>query len=95
MTKPPRQGHTSRVTGKGATTAKTAKASGFTVKFRAPSEGRLTIRWYATVGKKKPLIGLATENVGSAKATTVKVKLTAAGKRLLKRARSLKPEPIV
>lgn len=78
------------IRGKAAKIPAIHKAKGFKLKFKAPSTGRLVIDWYAKVGKKKQLIGSATTTSGSAKALTIKLKLTATGRRLLKTIRSLK-----
>jgi hypothetical protein len=70
--------------GKDATTAAIIKAGGATLTFKAPSAGTVTIKWYATVKGKKVLIGSATKTVGAGSTAKIKVKLDAAGKKLLK-----------
>jgi hypothetical protein len=72
------------VTGKNATTVAILKKGGFSFAFKAPSAGTVTIKWYAMVNGRKTLIGSVTEKVGKSGKVAVKVKLDAAGKKLLK-----------
>ena len=72
------------VTGKNATTVAILKKGGFSFGFKAPSAGTVAIKWYATVNGRKTLIGSVTEKVGKSGAVAVKVKLDAAGRKLLK-----------
>jgi hypothetical protein len=83
--------------GKAAKIAAMLKAGGFTRAFNALEAGRAVIDWYqvppgAKLAKKaKPILVAAGQMTFSAAGTAkIKVKLTAAGKRLLKQAKSLK-----
>ena len=67
-----------------ATAAEITKSGGATLTFTAPSAGTVTIKWYATVKGKKVLIGSTTKTLGAGGMAKVKVKLDAAGKKLLK-----------
>jgi hypothetical protein len=73
-----------KVGGKTATTAAVLKSGGATLTFSAPSAGTVTIAWYAKIKGKKTLIGSVTKTLGGSGATGLKVKLDAAGKKLLK-----------
>jgi hypothetical protein len=85
--------------GKTAKTASLLKAGGYSLTFKAPEAGSLTIAWYelppgaklAKKAKPKPIL-LATGQVKFSAAATkaVRLKLTAAGKALLKRSKQLK-----
>ncbi len=75
------------VTGKNATTVAILKKDGFSFAFNAPSAGTVVIKWYATVNGRKTMIGSVTEKIGKSGKVAVKVKLDAAGKKLLKSTR--------
>lgn len=72
------------VRGKTATTVAIAKAGGYTLGFKAPSAGTVTIKWYAGVKDKKTLIASVIEKLNNGGKAKVKVKLDAAGRKLLK-----------
>jgi hypothetical protein len=69
-----------------------AGGGSLTPSFKAPAAGRLTIRWTTKVGKRTVTIasGTFTYKKASARATKVKLKLTKAGKSLLKHHKKLK-----
>ena len=82
--------------GKLAKIAAILKHKGFTLSFKAPSGGALTISWYlvpkgAHLSAAKPVL-VAKGRASSGKAGTVKitVKLTSGGKKLLKHSHKLK-----
>jgi hypothetical protein len=75
--------------GQGAT-IRSILRSGYPFRVTLPAAGKLSIRWYTKVKRKQVLIASASATVRSGKKTTVKVKLTKAGKRLLKHAKKLK-----
>ena len=56
----------------------------------APGTGKLAIRWSTKVKRKRVLIASANATVRAGKKTSVKVKLTKAGRKLLKRSKRLK-----
>lgn len=82
--------------GKLATRARILENKGFTFRYQAPESGRLVIDWYyvahklAGKGKHRhrvkvrTLVAKANVNITSAKTLNVKVRLTNAGKRLLR-----------
>jgi hypothetical protein len=85
--------------GKAAKIAALLKSGGFTVVFKALEAGTAVINWYqvppgaklAKKAKPKPVLVAAGKRTFSAAGTaTIKIKLTAAGKRLLKHAKKLK-----
>jgi hypothetical protein len=69
-----------------------AGGGSLTPSFMAPAAGRLTIRWTTKVGKRTVTIasGTFTYKKASARAAKVKLKLTKAGKSLLKHHKKLK-----
>jgi poly(hydroxyalkanoate) depolymerase family esterase len=72
-------------------TAAALRRHGYGFNFGAPSAGRLTIRWYALASHEKPvLIASAASAVSAQRRITGKVRLTAAGRRMLSRANRLK-----
>jgi hypothetical protein len=75
--------------GKGAAIGKIVK-SGYAFTFTAPVKGTLTITWSTKVKRKGVVIAKASAVVTAGKKTTVKVKLTKAGKKMLKKAKTLK-----
>jgi hypothetical protein len=77
------------VHGKADTTTAVRKAGGMKMSFKAPDRGVLTIRWYATIKRKKTLIGSGSDSVSASGATTITVHLNAAGKNLLKTAKTV------
>jgi hypothetical protein len=86
-------------TGKTAKTASLLKTGGYSLMFKAPEAGSLTIAWFelppgaklAKKAKPKPILIATGQLKFSAAATkTVKLKLTAAGKALLKRSKQVK-----
>ncbi len=90
-------GHGLKPTGKGAKIAALLKAGGFTFAFHALEAGSLVINWYATPSggklakKSKPVLlasGIAA--FGAAGTAEIRIKLTSAGKHLLKRSKHLK-----
>jgi hypothetical protein len=86
--------------GKAAKIAALVKSGGFAVVFKALAPGTVVIDWYqvppgakllARKAKPKPVLVAAGQRVFSAAGTaTIKIKLTAAGIRLLKHAKQLK-----
>jgi hypothetical protein len=85
--------------GKAAKIAALLKSGGFTVVFRALGAGTAVIDWYevpagAKLAKKvkpKPvLVGVGQHTFPTAETATIKIKLTSAGKNLLKHAKTLK-----
>jgi hypothetical protein len=89
-------------TGKNATIKKIVKNNGFTLRYRALESGRLVIDWYYVTKKEKgkgkhrhkvkvkTLVADANVKITAAKSYSVKVKLTKAGKKLLKTHKRLK-----
>jgi hypothetical protein len=89
-------------TGKNATIKKIVKNNGFTFKYRALEAGRLVIDWYYVTNKEKgsgkhrhkvkvkTLVAKANVKITAAKSYSVKVKLTKAGRKLLKTHKRLK-----
>ena len=85
--------------GKAAKIAALLKGGGFTVVFKALEAGTAVINWYqvppgaklAKKAKPKPvLVATGRRTFSAAGTATIKIKLTAAGKRLLKHAKKLK-----
>lgn len=85
--------------GKAARIAALLKRGGFAVLFRALEAGTAVIDWYelpagATLAKKarpKPvLVGAGHQTISAPGTATIKIRLTPAGKRLLKHAKTLK-----
>jgi hypothetical protein len=82
--------------GKAAKIASLLKSRGFTVTFKALEAGTVVIDWYevpagAKLAKPKPVLIAAGQRAFSAAGTAkIKIKLAAAGKRLLNHARKLK-----
>jgi hypothetical protein len=68
---------------------KTVRASGYPFAWKAPTAGTLSLRWTTISRGKVVLVGSATVKAITAatKSTKLKLKLTAAGKKLLKRGR--------
>lgn len=84
-------------TGKAARIATLLKGGGYTIAFRAPEPGRAVIDWYqlpagAKLARKaKPILVAAGQSAfPGAGIRKIKLKLTSAGKGLLKRQASLK-----
>ncbi len=84
--------------GKTATTKAIIKSGGFSFSFSVPSAGKLVIDWYylpsgaklAKKAKRKPvLVGAGQRTFSAAGTAMIKIKLTAAGKSLLKHATQL------
>jgi Phosphoesterase family len=85
--------------GKAAKIAALLRSGGYVVAFKAPEAGTAVIHWYqvppgarlAKKAKPKPvLVGAGQGTFSAAGTATIKIKLTAAGKRLLKHAKQLK-----
>ena len=82
--------------GKAAKSASVLKAGGYTLTFKAPEAGGLVLSWYlvphgAKLATAKPtLVASAQASFSSAGTKKVKLKLTSAGKHLLKRSKSTK-----
>jgi hypothetical protein len=82
--------------GKAANVAALLKARGYVLSFRAPEAGRALIRWYlvpkrAHLAKAKPvMVAVGRARFTAAGTKKIKIKLTAKGSRLLKRAKRLK-----
>jgi hypothetical protein len=70
--------------GRAASPKRVLKAGGYTFAFHAPSAGRLTIRWYERKGHRQVLIASASHSFHAAGSAKVKVRLTGAGRRLLR-----------
>ena len=88
-------------TGKGATIAKLLKTGGYKAVFKLPAAGTAVIGWYylpkgaslSKASRKKPkpvLVAAGKVTVSAASGATIKMGLTPAGRRLLKRAAKLK-----
>jgi hypothetical protein len=60
------------------------KAGGYTFAFKAPSAGKLTLTWTATVKHKKVKVGSASMSLKRQGTDKVKLKLSGAGRSLLK-----------
>ncbi len=81
--------------GKAASIKALLKSGGYTATFKAPGGGRLVVSWYdvphgahVSRAKAKPvLLATATASFAAAGTNDLKVKLTAAGKRLLRKAK--------
>lgn len=85
--------------GKTATTKAIIKSGGFSFSFSVPSAGKLVIDWYylpsgaklAKKAKQRPvLVGAGQRTFSAAGTAMIKIKLTAAGKSLLKHATQVK-----
>jgi hypothetical protein len=76
--------------GKAAKLKAIVKAGGYSVSFTAPSGGKLVINWFATVKGKQVLVAAANVVFRQSGKTTVKLKLTGKGRKLLKAGKSVK-----
>ena len=67
-----------------------ARKSRFTLSFNAPAKGTVKLRLTAKAKKKTVVVGSGSRSVAAAGTTKVTVKLTKAGRTLLKRSKRLK-----
>jgi hypothetical protein len=77
-------------TGKLAKIPALLKAGGYTFTFKAPSAGQLSLTWSATVKHKKAKVASASISLKRKGTDKVKLKLTGAGRTLLKHSSHLK-----
>jgi len=82
--------------GRAAKIAAILKHGGYSLSFRAPTSGRLTISWYLTQAHlvrrkaKQVLIATGQASIDNQSATRINIKLTHKGKQLIKHAKHLK-----
>jgi hypothetical protein len=84
-----------RLRGRGARVSAILRRGGYVTHFNAPTAGTLTIRWYTNVlgagdaRTHKTVVATARIAIGRPGTRTVRIKLTARGRRLLRRSRRL------
>lgn len=71
--------------GKAAAIPALLKNHGYRFAFTAPSAGKLVVSWYATIKHKQVLVAKASTTIRGAGKAIVKVTLTGAGRKLLKK----------
>jgi outer membrane protein assembly factor BamB len=81
--------------GKTASLAAVILHQGYTFSFHAPAAGRLAVTWTTTVKHKTTLVARGGATPASPQAIKVRVRLTAAGSAVLKRASHLKIKSVV
>jgi hypothetical protein len=76
-------------TGRRARIAALLRAGGYSLAFRAPSPGTLTVGWYMLVHGRHRLLASGSATAGRPGTLLIKVKLTRTAKKLLRASRSL------